>query len=153
MRLLLLLAIGAIIIQSCGAKAGENNGQPFQAGKTPLSTLKEIFSRTLSNPDNYDAKYYFLKKHKEEVLKSLEVVEEVEVKKEVALVFYKYNVGAETAKGTMYFRKMDNLYIPYSVYFSSYQDDPFKNGKPEEGKRVLEKKDEWEKNENVWWAL
>ena len=83
----------------------------------------------------------------------MEVVEEIEVEKDVFLIFYRYSIGTDIVKKTEYMRKMDGLYYPYSVYYSSYNDDPFKNGKGEEAKKVLTKAEEWEKNENIWWAF
>lgn len=45
----------------------------------------------------------------------------------------------------------DNFYIN-NQYFSSYDDDPFGNGNGEEGKKLLEKIEKWEsENENIKW--
>jgi hypothetical protein len=147
----ILAIIIVIFFTSCNTKT--NNGtEQFDYKKTAIGTLEELYKIRMERPYEYDARIYYLRKHKDEVLKMLEVVEEVEVEKDVFLVFYKYSIGTETAKGTNYMRKVDGLYIPYSKYYSSYSDDPFKNGKGEEAKALLKKSDEWSSNENIWWA-
>ncbi|MGI8600219.1 MAG: hypothetical protein ACR2KB_13275 [Chitinophagaceae bacterium] len=152
MKFLLFLLASTLIFYSCNNIKSESATE-FKYDNTPLGTLKESYKHNMSNPTAYDARYYFLKKHKDEVLKTLEVVEEVEVQKDVVLIFYRYSIGTDIVKQTIYMRKIDGKYLPYSKYYSSYEDDPFKNGKPDEGKALLKKAEEWEKNENIWWAL
>lgn len=123
-------------------------GVAFQ--NNTLGTLKEVYKDKFKFPP-LDAATYYIEKHKDEFMKNLEIVEEVEVQKDVFIVFYRTSIAADTYKRKMYFRKMDGLYIPYYKYYSSYSDDPFKNGKGEEAKALLKKADEWEKN-TAWWS-
>lgn len=151
MRALLFLMFLVPVIYSCGNARGSDTANAIDYDKTPLGTLKEEYSIVLSDPTRTDASIYFLRKHKDEVLKTMEIVEEVEVQKDVVLIFYRYTIGTDIAKKTAYMRKLDGLYLPYYTYFSQYDDDPFKNGKGEEGKALLKKADTWGES-NIWWA-
>ncbi len=152
MKFPLFLLASSLIFYSCNNINGESATE-FKYDKTPLGTLKESYRHSLSDPNAYDARHYFLKKHRDEVIKTLEIVEEVEVQKDVVLIFYRYSIGTDIVKQTTYMRKIDGKYLPYNKYYSSYDDDPFQNGKGDEGKALIKKAGEWEENEKIWWAL
>jgi hypothetical protein len=153
MRKYILFFLLVPIIYSCGSAIGSDATSKFQYGKNPLATLKEEYKLELANPYLNSASYYYARKHKDELLKTMEVVEEVEVQKDIVLIFYRFSIGTEIVKKTSYMKKMDGLYLPYYKYYSRISDDPFNNGKPEEAKVLLEKADNWEENDNIWWAL
>jgi hypothetical protein len=149
------LVVICFITMACSCNNGNsgNTLTSFNYKNSSLGTLKEIYEYSLVGSNRgYDARAYFVRKHRDEVLKTLEIVEEIEVQKDVVLIFYRYSIGTDIAKKTQYMRKMDGVYVPYSKYFSSYDIDPFKNGKPEEGKALLKKAEAWDDNENIWWS-
>lgn len=98
-------------------------------------------------------KAYFTAKHKNEILKTIEVVEKDTIPgKDFILVFYRYSVGADIVHETAYMKQINSKWYIHPAYYSSYDDDPFKNGKGVEGKALLDKADKWEKaDENIWW--
>jgi len=98
-------------------------------------------------------KALFLSKHKDEILKSIQVVEKVTISgKDFFLVFYKYSVGADVVHETCYMKEIDGKWYIHPGYYASYDEDPFKNGKGAEGKAILDKVDKWKKDdENIWW--
>lgn len=146
------LFIITIYLVSCSQNS--KSSAPFAENKmTSIAALKELYKLSLDNPYEYGAKSYYVRKHKDEILKNIEVVEEVEVQKDVFLIFYRYSIGTETVKSTTYMRKVDGYYLPYYKYYSSLDDDPFANGKGEEGKALLKKADDWNNSDNIWWAF
>ena len=98
-------------------------------------------------------KAYFNSKHKDEILKTFEVVEKETIPgKDIVLVFYRYSVGADIVHATSYMKQMDGKWYIHSKYYSSYDDDPFKNGQATEGKALLEKLSKWEEeSKDIWW--
>src|ERR1043165_3034128 len=112
MRKVFQVATLLIIIYSCSDSKSGNSSAKFNYKSSALGTLKEIYDYNLSSNQNYDAIAYFVRKHKDEVLRTLEIVEEVEVQKDVILLFYRYSIGTDIVKKTLYMRKMDGLYIP-----------------------------------------
>ena len=98
-------------------------------------------------------KAYFNSKHKDEILKTIEVVEKDTIPgKDIVLVFYRYSVGADIVHATSYMKQIDGKWYIHSKYYSSYDDDPFKNGKPTEGKALLDKSSKWEdESKDIWW--
>jgi hypothetical protein len=67
------------------------------------------------------------------------------------------HISFEVKKGDIirlseYVIKENGKYYVINKYFSSYDDDPFKNGLGEESKKILEKEEKWkESNESIWW--
>ncbi|MGG9972537.1 hypothetical protein ACQ33O_12155 [Ferruginibacter sp. SUN002] len=95
----------------------------------------------------------FIAKHKDEILKTLQIVDKDSIPgKDIVLVFYKYSVGKDTVKLSTYMKPIDGKWYIHSKYYSSYDDDPFENGKGEEAKKLLLKSDEWVRNnKDIWW--
>lgn len=49
-------------------------------------------------------------------------------------------------------KKIDNKWFIHSAYYSSFDEDPFKNGRGAEAKEMLKKADQWEKGDDkLWW--
>lgn len=150
MKITFTLSFFLLSLISC--KSEQDIAKDFDYKKSALGTLKEVYKTDLDDKRNFDARVYHLRKHKDEVIKNIEVVEEIEVQKDVVLIFYRYSIGTDVVKRTTYMKKIDGLYLPYSKYFSSYDEDPFENGKGEEGKALLKKADDWGDNKNIWWT-
>ena len=110
-------------------------------------------------PDADEAEYaflfdrpHFLRKHRDEMLKTLEVVETVETEK-LAVSFVRYSVGTTVYRDSVWMRKFDGRWlISANQYFSEYGDDPFGDGKPDQAKALIKRVDAWEKETaNKWW--
>jgi hypothetical protein len=88
-----------------------------------------------------------------EILESIKIVEEIEIPKtDLILVFYHFYVGTDIIRNTEFVKKEENNYYLVYKYFSSYDDDPFRNGEPEKGKELLKKLDGWkEGNKDIYW--
>ena len=85
-----------------------------------------------------NATSHYIFDHKDEVSKTLEVAEVDTIPgKDFVLVFYRYSIGVEIVHLSEYMKKIDGKYFLYLKYFSSYEDDPFKNDRGEEGKALL----------------
>jgi hypothetical protein len=141
-----------ILLTACGAAVSDKKLP--EAKTTPLETVKEIVEYDISSdyhkisaPGNYEYT------HKDEVLKTLEIAEVDTIpSKDFVLVFYRYSIGSEIAHSTTYMKKIDGKYFLYPKYFSSYDDDPFKNGRGIEGKALLKKEEDWKNaDKDIWW--
>jgi len=126
-----------------------------QAQNTIEGTLKASMEYDFQFSDQVQLtdKAQFASKHKDEILKSIQVVEKATIPgKDFILVFYKYSVGADVAHETIYMKQIDGKWYVHSGYYASYDEDPFKNGNGTEGKALLEKADKWKKDDdNIWW--
>ncbi len=92
----------------------------------------------------------FVQAHRDEMLKTLEVVETKE-SANIGVAFIRYSVGTKMYRKGIWMRKVDgNWRVCQSQYFSTYGDDPFKDGKPDDAKKLIERVDEWEKGANEW---
>ncbi|MFA6056759.1 MAG: hypothetical protein WC756_01070 [Taibaiella sp.] len=127
------------------------------ADSTIMGTLKGSMKYNLvdeiRNKPIFDAKSYFISKHGDEILRTLEIADTTYIPGvDLYMVFFRYSVGADIIRETTYMKKIDNRWFTYYKYFSSYYDDPFGNGLGSEGKKLLEKGEEWEKsNKAIWW--
>lgn len=148
----------AIAFTSCtqgSSSPAETPPSAYEAKGSIEGTLKEAFTYDLNNAavPVFNAQSQFKREHKDEILKTLEVVETAEIpKQDITLVFYRYSVGTDFARSTAYFKEVDGKWYFYSKYFSSYDDDPFRNGQGENGKALLEKVEKWEDSDSMpWW--
>jgi len=71
--------------------------------KSIIETLKKLLRFICK--ENIDAASAFLRKNQNEIIKTLEVLEEVVVEKYVSIVFYRYSVGTTMVINTSYFKK------------------------------------------------
>lgn len=156
-NLALYLTLIALII-SCNQSANSNDLVTIKkasAQNTIEGTLKASleYDFQFNNQVTLTDKAYFLSKHKDEILKTIEVAEKDTIPgKDIILVFYRYSVGADIVHASTYMKQMDGKWYIHPEYYSSYDDDPFKNGKGTEGKALLDKKSKWEdESKNVWW--
>jgi hypothetical protein len=149
MKKILLSIITVLILCSCSGANQQQSSNEFKPSKTSIETLKELLRMICKN--NIDAESAFLRKNETEILKTLEVLEEFECESEVFIVFYRYSIGTTTVKNTRYFRKVDNFYYPFFKIYSTYDNDPFKNGKGEAAKKILKKAEDWKSDESIWW--
>ena len=149
MRKILLSIITIFILCSCSRANQQQSKIEFKPSTKSIETLKELLRTICKN--NIDAESAFLRKNETEILKTLEVLEEFECETEVFIVFYRYSIGTTTVKNTRYLRKVDNIYYPFFRHYSTYDADPFKNGKGEAAKKILKKAEDWKSDENIWW--
>ncbi len=150
MKSILLSTVAILILCSCSGDHQQSLANDFKYSKSSIETLKE-FLRFICK-ENVDAESAFLRKNQNEIIKTLEVLEEVEAEKDVSIVFYRYSVGTTMVKNTMYLRKMDHLFYPYFKYYSKYDNDPFHDGKGETAKKLLDKAEEWKSGDKIWWS-
>ena len=150
MKKIFLSAITIFIFCSCSGANQQQSTDEFKPSKKSIETLKELLRMICKN--NIDAESAFLRKNENEILKTLEVLEEFECESEVFIVFYRYSIGTTTVKNTKYLRKVDNFYYPFFRHYSTYGDDPFKNGKGEAAKKILKKAEDWKSDETIWWS-
>ena len=149
MKKIFLSAITILILCSCSGANQQQLTDEFKPSKKSIETLKELLRFICKK--NIDAQSAFLRKNENEIMKTLEVLEEFECENEVLLVFYRYSIGTTTVKNTKYLRKVDNIYYPFFKIYSTYDEDPFKNGKGEAAKKILKKAEDWKSDESIWW--
>jgi hypothetical protein len=160
-RIFSLTALSAILF-SCGEKNSNTTGGDIFV-KVKKATAQNTIEGTLKESLAYDLQFseqvqihdraVFQAKHKDEILKTIEVVQKDSIPgKDIVLVYYRYSVGADIVRSTSYMKQIDGKWYVHSKYYSSYEDDPFGNGKGEEGKKILKKAEDWEKESNeIWW--
>lgn len=143
-----------ILFSSC-AETQQQSKPKFNASSDPFASLKDQYRVYLQSEEYYDARFVYVRKHRDEVMKTLEKADQMEIPGlGVTLIFYRYSIGSEVCKSTEYLKKIDGMYYPHtSLYISEYENpDPFKDGKGEAAKEVLKKIDKWN-DDNPWWAL
>ena len=88
-----------------------------------------------------------------QLMKQDQIDEQIKIPKtKFELVLYSYSIGGDIIRLSEYVIKENGKYYVINKYFSSYDDDPFKNGLGEESKKILEKEEKWkESNESIWW--
>jgi hypothetical protein len=93
----------------------------------------------------------FLRAHRDEMLKTLEIVDVTQTDK-IAVAFVRYSVGSNVYREGVWMRRVDGRWrVCSSQYFSSFGDDPFNDGKPDEAKKLIKRLDDWEKDAKTWW--
>ena len=104
--------------------------------------------------ENYSTildQYAFVRQHRDEMLRTLEIVEVVETEK-MGAAFVRYSVGAHIYRKGIWMRKVDGSWrVLLTQYISSFGDDPFRDGKPQEAKKLIKRVEEWEKDSENWW--
>jgi hypothetical protein len=163
MKLFFLLIITSFSLASCMEQNDNRTESNIMLIKK--AEAKNTIDGTLKAKMEYDFQFYdeipltdnayFISKHKDEILKTFEIVEKDTIPgKDIVLVFYRYSVGADIVRETSYLKKIDDKWYIHTHYYSSYDNDPYKNGKPIEGKALLEKKSKWEEeSKDIWWKL
>lgn len=98
-------------------------------------------------------KNYIYSKYSDDAINSIKIVDKIDVPKtKLSVIFYSFNLGTEIIRETVYMIKENDKYFIHNEYFSSYDDDPYRNGQGEEGKELLKKIEKWEsENENINW--
>jgi hypothetical protein len=93
----------------------------------------------------------FLRIHRDEMVKSLEVVEIVETEK-IAVALVRYSIGLSVYRDRVWMRRVDGRWFASVAYFSEYAEDPFGDGKPDEAKALIKRVEAWEKaSAEKWW--
>jgi len=97
-------------------------------------------------------RYAFLRLHREEMLKTLEVVDTSQTDN-IAVAFIRYSIGSTVYRDAVWMRKVDGRWLVcWKQYFSDYGDDPFGDGKPDAAKAVIKRVNEWEQESpKEWW--
>ena len=96
---------------------------------------------------------YFRHQHRNEILKTFKIEEQIDVKgTDLSLALFSYSVASQIKKKAQWFRKVDGKWTFCTTYFSNYIDDPLGNGDKDLTKELLEKADKWEESsKNIWW--
>ena len=154
-KTLLFAAIILALLISCNQKYKDEPKIIFAPKSSTEELLKQEMENSLENIKNSEGVYenHLLIINKENVIKSLKIDEQIKIPKtKFELVLYSYSIGGDIIRLSEYVIKENGKYYVINKYFSSYDDDPFKNGLGEESKKILEKEEKWkESNESIWW--
>ena len=152
---LLITTIVSILLMSCKNYHNDEQKIIFSPKSSTIELLKQGMENSLENIKNSEGVYenHLLLINKENVIKSLKIDEQIKIPKtKFELVLYSYSIGGDIIRLSEYVIKENGKYYLINKYFSSYDDDPFKNGLGEESKKILEKEEKWkESNESIWW--
>ena len=147
-----------IINTSCKEIDIKSNSENTLMIETSNSIKGIIFNQIkleLNEAKNLDGIYQNHKynENRKQILESIKIVEKVAIPKlDLIAVFYNYYVGTDIIRKTEFVKKEENNYYIFYKYFSSYDNDPFKNGEPEKGKELMKKIDNWtEGNKDIDW--
>ena len=144
----------SIFLISCKENITETR-KGIKPKKTEIELLKERYEFLIEESKLFNGIYENSKylKHKDDLLNSIKIAESVNIEDtNVFLVFYSFNVGIDIVRKTMYMVNEDGMFYISNKYYSSYDDDPFKNGHSEEGKKILKKAEKWkEENKDINW--
>ena len=155
MKKLVLPILVSFLLSSCNENAQKETKIIFEPKTTTLELLKQRLDNTLESIRGFDGVYenHLLLKNKENVLNSLKIDEQIQIPKtKFELVLYSYSIGGDIIRHSEFVTKENGKFYIINKYFSSYDDDPFKNGLGEECKKILEKESKWnESNESIWW--
>lgn len=146
---LLLTVLAWVLFSSCAFTNSEK--EVYYPQGTPLGTLKESYAALLAEAEKYQLteRRYMLSQNREEILNSLKVNDEIEIEgTNLRMIFYSFNVGSDIIREAEVFSEREGKWL-MAGYFSSYEDDPFGNGKGNEGKKLLEKADSWEESNDL----
>jgi hypothetical protein len=157
--LLLLAVLGALMSTSC-SNIHESAGAAvsYPVPKVPAELVKEYYRQVKWRlPEPQEAYAYlldepnFLRRHREEMLRTLEIAETVETEK-VGVCFVRYSIGSDIYREVTWLRKLEGAwFVCERQYVSSYGDDPLKDGKPDRAKELIKRTEEWEKNSKERW--
>ena len=152
---LLIATVISMLLISCKNNHNDEQKIIFSPKSSTIELLKQGMENSLENIKNSEGVYenHLLLINKENVIKSLKIDEQIKIPKtKLELVLYSYSIGGDIIRLSEYVIKENGKYYIINKYFSSYDDDPFKNGLGEEAKKILEKEEKWmESNESVWW--
>jgi len=147
-----------ILLTSCkqiDSKSNFENNLKIEMSNSIEGIIYNQLKLELDEAKNLDGIYQNHKynEHRKQILESIKIVEQVEIPKlDLIAVFYNYYVGTDIIRKTKYVKKEGNNYYIFYKYFSSYDDDPFKNGEPKKGKELMKKIDNWtEGNKDIDW--
>ncbi|MEX0663005.1 MAG: hypothetical protein WEA58_12575 [Balneolaceae bacterium] len=89
---------------------------------------------------------YWFKDNNEEIKSTLEVAEVLNAD-DISLALIRYSVGSNIFRDAVWLRNYNGKWtISSNQYFSTYDDDPFKDGNPERAEEIINKEDEWTEN-------
>lgn len=152
---LLIATVISMLLISCKNNHNDEKKIIFSPKSSTIELLKQGMENSLENIKNSEGVYenHLLLINKENVIKSLKIDEQIKIPKtKFELVLYSYSIGGDIIRLSEYVIKENGKYYIINKYFSSYDDDPFKNGLGEEAKKILEKEEKWkESNESIWW--
>lgn len=152
MKKIILLSLSILLFTAC---SDIKNTAPSIDQSSPETLLKGQYEYiyTQQNFPVVDAGPAYQRMHKDEVLKTMEVVDKIDIPgQNITAVLYRFSIGSETVHESTYMKKINDKWYLYQKYFSSYDDDPFKNNDGTKGKEILKKIDDWTKETtNVWW--
>ncbi len=153
-KILLTVVISAFLI-SCKQDQSAESKPVFEPKSSTIELLKQGMENSLEDIKHSNGFYYnhMLLLNKDNILKSFKIDEQISIPKtKYELVLYSYSVGGDIIRASEYVVKENGKYYVLNKYFSSYDDDPFKNGLTEESKLILEKEKKWtESNGSIWW--
>ena len=140
--LLLLLAVFSCNQQSATIeKSTSNENKVYEAGISPLETLKTIYSTYGDIKNTCDLSSWFFKANYKEILNSLEIVETVEFVDEDDFTnyisFYKYYIGTRLIRDVEFFMLENGKYYRVYTYLSTYKVS-------REEKELAERIEDWE---------
>ena len=147
-NILLFTIITTFTLFGCNNSPKEDNlKQSFLAQKSINNLLLELHNNTLNfaakNTGQFD--YYILNKYKNDALNSFKINDSIFIENtDIISVFYSYNLGTDIHREHVFVKKIDGYYVLSNQHYNQYDDDPFKNGKPEDAKKMLEKIDDWQ---------
>lgn len=158
MKRIVFLAIIMVGI-SCSKEHSVEKKNPDESLKPQTSIellLKNEVSIDMNNlsPNTGYYRIHKFNENKDGVIKSFKIDDKIDIPNtNLTMVFVSYSVGSDIVRIIKYVIKDNGKYYITNKYYSSYDDDPFKNGMPEESKKILEKAEKWEKsNESIdWW--
>jgi hypothetical protein len=151
-----LMTAGSLIVGcSTGSRPSTLNGELRTVADLSKAYLADLRWRLPDRDRDYlylVDRNSFLRLHRDEMLKTLEVVEAVETTN-VAVGFVRYSIGATVYRDAVWMRKVDGQWrASSSQYFSDYEKDPFGDGKPEEAKALIKRVSNWkDESPKAWW--
>jgi len=156
---LFVAAVSALVGAGCSGTAPSAHQIEYSVPKQPAELVKQYYRDVDWRLPEKKYEFLFLldgptfiAKHRDAMLKTLEVVETAEVET-IAASFVRYSIGGNIYRQVKWLRKVDGTwYVSQRAYYSSYGDDPFKDGNPERAKQLLKRTDQWEKDSApIWW--
>jgi hypothetical protein len=156
---LFLAAVSALACAGCSVTAPSAHQIEYSVPKQPADLVKQYYRDVVWRLPEKGYEFAFLldgptfiAKHRDEMLKTLEVVETVEVET-IAASFVRYSIGGDIYRQVRWLRKVDGAwYVSQRTYYSSFGDDPFNDGNPERAKQLLNRTNQWEKDSApIWW--
>lgn len=156
-RQFVFVALGVLTISGCQSAANNNGALPTNeeqlvivSDSTMAGAVKKMFEMRYKPVSNFilSAEHRFLHENRDEILNTLEVVEEVD-RGFYGVVFVRYSVGVDIFREAIYLKKYgpewmytEDQYYYYSEYTDEGQ-DPFKDGKGSEAKTLIERVEKW----------